>query len=307
MSKTKTKILVAGLSLALVSSIGLAGCNSPSSQPASNDSSPESQNANEPFHTDLPLAPEVVSELDANLESTASKYKTVTVTATEIIDDNFDNAATYVIKFDSSKDKGSASSTLTKDGTTVKEYLDGDNEVIDYGSGKTYQMTLSEAQSAGATDLRSAEAFTDGFIGNFDKLSKHASGIDVQKDEMVENPTYALVFNAEELAEASELFGDADEIPVEMNVIYTFDASGRVIAISSHWKTASGSMCDRTILFTDYDSTEVDPAPQATKSYADYVSENATSSKQSNSTGGSSEAASPSEDNATRNSADNGN
>ena len=246
------------LALAAVLAMGLmAGC---SSQPAASSSTGGAS-----FSAEGQSQDELTAELKDAIAN-APAYKSVTITVDEetvATNDPEPLKSSTVYKFDASGDKLKTSAAAEMGNIVLQYYSDGDDAVcvtdVDVYSGTTSQF--DEPFFAGA------EAYMKSTIGDLNTLVDCAAT--VEKMETNGLVSYAMTLDPEKYIASDEILTTLSESgsPVtEASLTITFDEDGSIGAIDKK-DTFEDSTITRTLVFSDYDSTVIDPMPEATKTF----------------------------------------
>lgn len=268
-----TAAIVAALSLGM-----MAGC---SSQPAS------SANASSASASASAAAQKSQDEIIAELKDAVAKapeYKSVTITeqdrswlnshaeaagsgssAAASSESTADETieAKVVYKFDASGDTLKTSSAFEMQDIAMQYFTDGDKAVC-VTDGPVYSGT---PEQFGLTHAAGAEALIEGTIGDLESLINCTSSVtQVQADGVT---TYELTLDPEKYIESDEILkmmADSNDPITEARITVGFDKDGRIVSMSntSVFTTVTSV---KTLDLSDYDSTVVDPMPEATRTY----------------------------------------
>ena len=260
--KRTTMYIVLALAAALAMGL-MAGC---SSQPASSSSAGDSASA-----ATEQTQEQVIAELKDALAN-VPEYKSVTITEDDeatAVEDSEPIKGTTVYKYDASSDKLKTSMEGTVGDITIAYYTDGDDVVCVTDAGN-YAGTTEQFDRSWFT---SADALVKDAIGDFDALIDCAAT--VEKMDAQGLTAYTLTLDPEKYMASDEILTSLAEVgdPVKESLVtFTFNEDGSIGAIDKK-DTYEKSTDLTTLVFSDYDSTTVDPLPEATKTYEDMEAE----------------------------------
>ena len=194
-------------------------------------------------------------------EKIVSNYTGEAIEGEESGPDTIESVAVY--QFDASGDKLKTHMTATVSGNTLEYYSDGDDAVF-VSDGPIYSGTIEQF---GHSHFGGCDAYLNEIIGDLNKLIDCAAS--VAKEQQGDTTTYTLVLDprkyidSDEALKALEASGD----PIQNAVIAIgFDSEGRIVQLNK--KTAFPiSDNDVSIALSDFDTTSIDPMPEATNTY----------------------------------------
>lgn len=273
----KQKSIYLALALAAALALGaMVGCSSqPASQAsASSDSASASSQAAEKSQD------EIFAELKDSLANVPS-FQSVTVVEKTLTWDTYDpEAATEstgapeapgteeitsktVYQFDESGDQPKTSALFEMADIKLQYYTDGNNAVC-VTDGPVYSGTVEQF---GIQHAAGFDAYLKGTIGDLNTIVDCAES--VTQDEINGVIGYELTLNPEKYIESDEMLklgAEAGDPVQEAYVTVGFDKDGRIV-----WMTETNvySKVTFSVLLdlTDFDSTVIDPMPEATKTY----------------------------------------
>ena len=281
--KRMAMIVAAALVAALAGGM-MAGC---SSQPASSASGSDSASAsasaeqsqdevvaelkdalkNLPTFKSVTITEESLSTLTENTEAAGAESgeaaSSESAEAEEADAESSSIASKTVYKFDESGDAIRTSMTFEVEDITLQYFTDGDNAVcVTDGpayAGTTEQFDLPQAAGSEAY-LKSATGDLDTIVDCIATVTKS------QQDGMT---VYELALDPEKRIasdEAFQLLADAGDPILAESIIIGFDEKGYLV-----WANEKREFKDTTaetnIMLSDFDSTVVDPMPEADKTF----------------------------------------
>lgn len=269
--KHKTMYIALALVAALTAG-ALAGCGqkaSSESEPAP-DAAPAAteQATTEQAATD-PSTDEVIAELQ-NAVASNPAFKSVTVNETtswayvnEETAEPEAVQASAVYKFDIS-DNQLKESVAAEFGDIKMQYFTDDKNAVFVFDGTAYSGT---DEQFGAQDYSGFDDFIKHTIGDFDSLV----GCTVSAEKMESNgmTLYTLTLDPEKYVASDAILAALAEagFPVKgASLTIGFDEKGMVSLMNETFSFEASTITEN-LAFSDFDSTVVDPAPEATKTY----------------------------------------
>ncbi len=168
-----------------------------------------------------------------------------------------------VYKFDESGDKPKTFASFEMGDIKLQYYTDGDDAVC-ITDGPVYSGTVEQFDLEHAAGV---DAYLKDTIGDIDTLIGCIDS--VTQDEIDGVTGYELTLDTEKYIESDEILkhmADANDPVKEAAVTIGFDKDGRIV-----WMTKLDVFSDvgSAVLldFADFDSTVIDPMPEATKTY----------------------------------------
>ena len=249
--------------LAVMIAVGtLAGCGQKASSGSSPAPSPSSA-------TPEQSKDEVIADLKSTIPAT-SQIKSVTVNEkTAWTYANDENAkpetvqATGVYKFDMSGAEPKESITAEYAGEKLQYFTDSKKDVLVI-DGTAYSGTTEQFGTKGYIGF---ETFVKHAIGDLDTLASCATS--AEKAETDGPASYMLTLDPEKYMATDEALTSLKELgfPVKDALLtITLDEKGNV-SLLSMIVGFEGSSIEETLEFSDFNSTVVDPTPEATKTY----------------------------------------
>lgn len=206
----------------------------------------------------------------ASSESASASAESASAASAEAeAPDNTDIEVVTVYKFDESGDKPKTSSVLEDKETQMEYYSEGD-DVVCVSDGTAYSGTAEQFETR---HTEGAEAYLKNAIGDLDAF---VDCIDTVSEGVIEGVNgFELILDAKKAAEVDEELKTVAEVGSPAKDVYItvgFDDAGRIA-----WMTRTcvfDTITSSTLLdLTDYDSTVVDPLPEASKTYEDLAAE----------------------------------
>ena len=235
----------------------IAGCSSQASSTSASESSASASTASSTAKSEE--LTNAIADLKATMTASPT-YKSVTVAEVNTSVEKGSNGssgaksgsepetieATGVYKFDMSGDELKTSSVNEMLGDVIEYYTDGSQAVF----------------------VMDGEAYS-GTIGELGQALEYST--DMTKDETGDGAAYVLKLDPDKYAESDETLGamaDAGVSFTDVTLSVRFDADGHVAKLIRTANSEDGTY-ETTVEFSDFDNTIVDPAPEATKTYAD--------------------------------------
>ena len=269
----RAKTYAAVLMSASLATAVLAGCGS---APATSTQPTEEAAIEEVAQ---PSTEELAAEIkDAAAKVPASKSATVKVTSTlastAASGEDGESAeggegataeVTSTVKFDATGEGVKTSGTFSLLGKTAEYYTDGDSAVVAL-DGEVYAGTTEEFGIPASKGL--AEYLKSAF-GDITTIVDCATNIDVTR--MDDATLYFLTLDPQKYTDSDEAIkklADAGDPVEDAVMIVGFDLAGRINFLSKDVTYKDHTASD-LIDVSDFDSTTVDAAPAATKTFAD--------------------------------------
>ena len=268
--KRTTLIIVAAL-VAALAACALAGCGSQSaSSSAAVSGSASASAASESASASAAAEPsqeELVAELKDALAN-APAYKSVTIdaeesTITEVEDEG--TTATTLYKFDASGEKLKTSAEIEIGGVKLAYYTDGDDAVC-VTDGPVYSGTVEQFELSYAAG---ADVYLKDAIGDLGTLVDCAA--QVEKMESNGITAYLMTLDPEKYIESDEalkLLAQYGSPVKEAFFTISFDEDGSIGSLDLA-VAYEDSKKMTNLMLKDYDSTTVDPMPEATRTFED--------------------------------------
>lgn len=289
----RTTICIAAALAAALAAGALAGC---SSQPASSASAPAASSASASASASASSAAaqsqdELVAELKAAIAG-APTFKSVTVAVEEesifeaAAADSSASAASSsasaasssasaepeklatmsVYKFDASGDKLKTSVSTDIEDVTLQYFTDGDDAVFvtdgPVYSGKVDQFDLSHAKGF--------EAFLTSTVGDLSKLADCAASVEKMEQDGLK--FYMVTLDPQKYTasdEALTVLAKYGNTVKEALLTVGFNENGNIISVDLGVTYEQGDSKLDHLVFSDYDSTVIDPMPAADRTYED--------------------------------------
>ena len=263
--KRITSIIVTAL-VAALAACALAGCGgqSASSSASASDSGSGSASASAE-------AEQSQDELTAELKDALANvpaYKSVTIEAEDSTVSEGDGeavTATTVYKFDASGEALKTSAEIEIMDVKLAYYTDGDNAVC-VTDGPVYSGTVEQFE---LTYAAGAEAYLKDAIGDFDTLIDCAA--QVEKMESNGLTFYMLTLDPEKYIasdEALKLLAEYGSPVKEAFFTIGFEEDGSIASLDLA-VSYEDSQKLTNLMLKDYDSTTIDPMPEATRTFED--------------------------------------
>ena len=268
--KRTTVYIVLALAAALAMG-AMAGCGN---QSASSSSAADSGSA-----TAEQTQEEIIAEFK-DIIANKPTYKSVTVNelvkaSYEAEDANEEDGtieAATVYQFDASGDKLKTSMTGEVDGITVKYFSVGDDAVF-VSDGPVYSGTTEQFD---LSHFGGVEEYLTESLGDLNTIVECVDT--AAKEQEGDVTVYTLTIDPEKFMAADEILTmlkeDGDAIVSE---VYTFgvDQEGRIVSATEAREFEKKHRSDVEITLSEFDSTVIDPMPEADKTYEDLEADEA--------------------------------
>ena len=264
--KRLTKGVVAVLAATLA--VGLiAGCSSQSAASGSASASTAASASAASGQNQEALVKELT---DALASVPAFSSVTVNEEVTSVYsadDDSVESTSTF--KFDISSDPLRTSATMDVEGT-ITQFFTAGGDAVYVADGSAYSGTVEQFAIPFANGF---DAYIASTIGDLNVLIDCASA--VEKDVVNASTVYRLTLDPEKYIATDEALGilaDTGSPVQEAYVTIGFDDNGRIASIDQAVNYGTSTI-SKTLSIADYDSTSVEPIPEATKTFEDLQAE----------------------------------
>ena len=176
-------------------------------------------------------------------------------------DETIESKAVY--KFDESGDKLKTSMTAEIEGITLQYYSDGEDAVC-VTDGPVYSGTTAQFDS---THFNGVAAYLKDATGDLNTVIDCAAT--VTKEQQDDVTVYTLTLDPEKYIKSDEilsLMAENGDSVVEAVFALGFDQEGHIVSIHKVI-TYVANASDLTLTLSDFDSTVVEPMPEADKTY----------------------------------------